>query len=640
MHGLKRRNFFALSAAGGAGWLAGRTWSARAAGTAVPAVTPAGAFGNFAFELLADWCVALLKLQNTDASKPAEFGAFRCPACGVLHGRCGDATLPLLYLAQRTQRQVFLDAALHLRTWMLNVEAPDGAWLNDPGPSHTWKGITVFGAVVLAESLHYHSNLLEPVLREAWMKRLRKALNFVSSNFHWNNYSNVNYPVTAAYALALGGRVLGDRVLVERGRDFAVRALEFITEPSRLLYGEGKPYEWRSPKNCVPVDLGYNVEESLQALALYALLMREEHILKPVVATLKAHAQFLLPDGGWDNCWGTRSYKWTWWGSRTSDGCVPAYALLAKRAPEFAATAILNLKQLRACTHSGLLYGGPHQRAHGVAPCIHHTFCHAKSLATLLEHPQFDPNLIATTLPTRATSQGLKFFPEIQVWLVAFGPWRGTVSGYDWFNTKPQMATVQATGGALGLLWHDQIGALCCASLADYVLWEPANMQKLNGPDFPLTPRVEFLDGGTRYANIYDGGATINALEGSSAIVFLVQARLLKNVVDKPLADTPKCKLEYHFTADGVKIQAQYARPYRLVLPLLALQTERAAQPDAKTISVIRAGGTVRVESQTALAVEGGLEQRVFNPVPGFEALPVFAMPDAAGRCSITLSVT
>ena len=165
-------------------------------------------------------------------------------------------------------------------------------------------------------------------------------------------------------------------------------------------------------------------------------------------------------------------------------------------------------------------------------------------------------------------------------------------------------------------------------------------MQKLDGPDFPLTPRVEHIENGVRHTNLFDGGATINVLEGSGAIVFLIQTRLLANVLEKPPADAPKCKLEYHFTADGVKIQAQYTGPYRLMLPLMALQAERAAQPDARTVTIARAGGTVRVESQTPLAVEGGLEKRNFNPIPGFEALPVFATPDAAGRCNVTLRVT
>jgi hypothetical protein len=633
MEHFNRRKFLAVGALGGAGWLAGRAWAAE------PAVPP-GQFGAYTQGLLVDWGLALLKLQNTDASNPAEFGAFRCPACGVLHGRCGDATLPLLYLAQFTQRQAFLDAALNVRTWMKNVDAPDGAWLNDPGTEHAWKGITVFGAIALAESLHYHGDLLPPEVRAAWFDRLRKAANFVNDNFHWNNYSNVNYPVTAAYALALCGRVLGDSVLVERSRLFAMRALEFLTQPSHLLYGEGKPYDLRSPKQCLPVDLGYNVEESLQALAQYALLAREEDVLKPVLSALKAHLEFLLPDGGWDNSWGTRSYQWTWWGSRTSDGSVPAYALLAKRAPEFAAAAIINLKQLRACTHDGLLYGGPHLHARGLPPCVHHTFCHAKSLAALLDHPQFDPRLAGSTLPPRVTAQGLKFFPEVQVWLAATGLWRGTVSGYDWFNRKPGMATVQATGGALALLWQAQVGAVLCASLAEYVPWEPQNMPKLDGPDVPLTPRLERLVSGVRYSNIFDGDALIRASEGVGKVAFKVQARLLAGVLGKAPADATACTLAYQFTPQGLQIETQCDGPHRLMLPLIALRTEVAAQPDATTVTIMRAGGTVRVESATPLVVEGGLAQRVFNPVPGFEALPVAAVPDAAGRCRVVIRVT
>ena len=72
------------------------------------------------------------------------------------------------------------------------------------------------------------------------------------------------------------------------------------------------------------VDLGYNVEESLQSLVLYGLLEQDEEVLATVTKALTTHAEFMLPDGAWDNSWGTRSYKWTYWGSRTSDGCQAA----------------------------------------------------------------------------------------------------------------------------------------------------------------------------------------------------------------------------------------------------------------------------------------------------------------------------
>ena len=34
---------------------------------------------------------------------------------------------------------------------------------------------------------------------------------------------------------------------------------------------------------------------------------------------------------------------------------------------------------------AGLLYGGPHLHINGDPPCVHHTFTHAKSLATVLD---------------------------------------------------------------------------------------------------------------------------------------------------------------------------------------------------------------------------------------------------------------
>ena len=33
----------------------------------------------------------------------------------------------------------------------------------------------------------------------------------------------------------------------------------------------------------------------------------------------KKHLEFMLPDGAWDNSWGTRSFKWTYWGVKSSN---------------------------------------------------------------------------------------------------------------------------------------------------------------------------------------------------------------------------------------------------------------------------------------------------------------------------------
>jgi hypothetical protein len=127
--------------------------------------------------------------------------------------------------------------------------------------------------------------------------------------------------------------------------------------------------------NCRPVDLGYSVEESLPSLALYALATNDKPVLDQVIAALRTHMEFMLPDAAWDNSRGARNYKWTWWGSRTSDGCHPAYALLAQYDAKFREVAWRNLELMAACTHNGLLYGGPHYFAHGDLLCVHFHTC-------------------------------------------------------------------------------------------------------------------------------------------------------------------------------------------------------------------------------------------------------------------------
>ena len=148
-----------------------------------------------------------------------------------------------------------------------------------------------------------------------------------------------------------------------------------------------------------------------------------------VRSSLRGHLAFLLPDGGWDNSWGTRSFKWTYWGSRTSDGAIPALLALSAEEPGFFTAAERHLALLRRCTVDGLLYGGPRSAACGAPPCVHHTFTHAKALADALD-TGVPAARDSAPLP-RESADGVLFYPEIATWLAARGPWRATVTRYD-----------------------------------------------------------------------------------------------------------------------------------------------------------------------------------------------------------------
>ena len=157
----------------------------------------------------------------------------------------------------------YLNAALHVYDWSeRQVSQPDGSWTNDVLLS-SWQGITVFRVIALAEALRHHGGILDAATRRRWTDRLAKAAKFLD-NFITIKTGNINYPVTSTYAFALCGELLDEDRYTRRAHLLANAAIEYFT-PNQLLFGEGHPQTAISRKGCRPVDLGYNVEESLPA---------------------------------------------------------------------------------------------------------------------------------------------------------------------------------------------------------------------------------------------------------------------------------------------------------------------------------------------------------------------------------------
>lgn len=589
-------------------------------------------FDALSRDLLRDWCDGMLAVQIHDPADPAKHGALGCPACNFIHGRCMDAVYPFLHMAKVTGQAKYLDAGVAVFEWSKNVSHDDGSWTVIADPK-SWKGITVFGAIALAETLHRHGELLDEKTRQRWHERLGRAGDYLYQNFTALDFSNINYGCTGIYAMDLLGRFLARPAYLERSRQLAASLKDYLTKPNGLLFGEGKPPRGTSPRGCRPVDLGYNVEESLVAIALCADASGDPDLAAIAGRLLEAHLAFMLPDGGWDNSWGTRQAKWTYWGSRTSDGCQPGYAVLAKHHPAFATAVIENTRLYRRCTAHGLLHGGPHYISHVVKPCVHHTFTHAKALAALRDHGDLARQIQATVPLPRAVSDGICEYPEIATWLAARGPWRATVTAYDWIYHEQAQ---QPTGGAISMLWHQQAGPLLAGSMARYYLLEKNNMQ-LYPEDHPMTPRVELWEDNIWFTQLYDLTAKVTHSNQTGTLGFEVAARLLNETRKEPSRGNAACSMSYHFDTEMVTFAVSAPdvgsgsnRP-RLVLPLISPTGEKVTQ-SAMRIEIHKPQGRVVIEANAPLRIQESTRPRIFNLVPGFEAVPIIADIPADSR--------
>lgn len=572
--------------------------------------------------LLKTWCDGLIGRQVTGLVGQGANGGFLCPGCGMIHGRSADAVYPLLRMARSSGDARYVRAATAVQDWSeRTVSRPDGAWVNDVF-LNDWKGTTVFRAIALAETLIHHGDLLDAKTREAWRARLAAAYDFLVGYIKMDT-GNINYPVSAAYAFSLGAEVFERGDYETRAREFAHGSLDYFT-PNGLLFGEGRPQRGRTPKGRPPVDLGYNVEESLPALAMYALRTGDKAVLDQTLVGLRAHMEFMLPDGGWDNSWGTRNFKWTWWGSRTSDGCHPAYRLLADHDPRFAEVSARNLALMAACTHDGLLHGGPHYRDQGYRPCIHHTFVHAKALAAVIDLAKPAP-ITRAALP-RDAAYGLKRFPEIGTHLASVGPWRATFTDYD-FDYLAPAGGGHASGGALSLLYHQTLGPVLAASMTRYKAVEITNQQApIDATHQPLTARIELVQGKDVFTSLADLAAEMT-VEGDSQRVRVTARGRLLTPEGRPSEPAARYVLDYELTPSGLVLTATVLglgpdHTARLIAPVIARRDEATAQLGPRGFAVSRKAGRIEARSVDH-DFEPLVVPRVFNLVPGFQAAPL-----------------
>ncbi len=544
-----------------------------------------------AFKLLKTWCDTLLTYQVSSES-PYLDGALLCPACHVVHGRIADLAFPLALLYERTGEYRYLEAADKMIDWtQFNLSRPDGSWRNDAG--NEWKCISAFAALSIGDALLHFGDRFEKSMYDKWMQIFVQLSDYIYNAFP-NLEPVVNYYAGAACEQAMAWKITGDSKYLRFAYDReAICRRQF--DRDGLLFGEGHPIEGKTEKGCAYIDMGYNIEESLPLLLHYAELTGEQKEFYR--ERFRDHMAFLLPDGGIDNSWGSRHNKWTWWGSRTSDGALEGLAFVTDD-PMFMECADRVLSLYERCTHDGLL-GVPMAKEAGEPTCLHHSFCHAKALAAfVLAEPATDER---KPIPCE-TEDGIKLYQNGYLALISRNGWRATVSASD----AQYLHNSENGGGSLTLLMHGKT-PICASTMRVYDPSEPLNMQYLRNSDQTpcMTPRLVFDDSDS----------------------LLDQSVILKQTAPYELCAVGKdWKICYSF-GETVKIQIQTEKEAKYVLPII-----RTVAPivNENTVTI----GDVTVE---ASALRCDLSESGFNQVGGFIWQPI-EIP-VNGKTEITICV-
>ncbi len=556
---------------------------------------------NLYRKLLREYCDALISVQDK-GTDPAFKGGIYCRSCKMIHGRCPDAVYGFVVMAKISGEEKYLQAAKDVFAYGENMLCTDGGLYNDAQAA--WRYTTTFHQIAVIEALRAGKGLLDKATTKAFEKRARGMAAWLYENLDEHAPANINYATTNGLAMALSGKYFDEPRYSERAARLIAYATEHISE-NGLLFGESKPHNKLSAKNCRSVDIGYNVEESVPALVKYAFETDDKALQERLVGIVRAHLDFMFPDGGWDNSFGCRNNKWTYWGSRTSDGCAPMFLLLADKDPTFAEAALRNTETLQRCSADGFLYGGPHYRKHGEHACTHHLFEHVNSLAFVVENVDekyLQPKRVS--IPSDATDV-YKYYAETRTYKIAKGLYSATITDYD-FDI---FFSGHAAGGTLTALYHKEKGPMIMGSVTDYVLAEPTNMQQALDRTHhrSLLPRLVAEVGGKTYSSTFYLQADAEGVPGENEHTVYVSTGLSSNNGD--VLQGKNSTVKYTLGEDGLRISVCNALGVKMLLPLITgtVEIDRGFEEKCEEIFFLT-GGFIAKEHTICPNEQGDME--------------------------------
>ena len=517
-------------------------------------------------ETLFELSRALIKKQILDKNN-SNYGAIQCDSCNCLHTRAGEAIFPLALCYEYSKDNKFLESSISLGNWLVSQQRAEGFWFET---HKTLPATTVFQLMSLAAAYPILESYLTPLERTNWYNSIKNAASWICVTMS-EKYTNINYCASSSAALMLVYQIINDKKIKDKGKEFADLVLE-RTNNEGFICGEGRylPVVGRGG-----VDLGYNLDMSIGVLAIYSVLSNDTKIKLALIKLLNTHLNFMYPDGSIDNSWGSRSYKWTMYGSKTAHGSQMAFELLSDEDPRFKKASQLNLNYLKNAMNNGLVGYGPHSWWNkSFEPCIYPTFNRATAIAFALH---FSPttNKKSNTSPINVeVDNTIKFFKSINVCLVKTENLKATISGYrptyargnfliNAINNLPIYLTPKnpfrskiqtPTGGSLSYLWDEEFGIVQASSQTKYSPVEPIHMPDI-GEIETLTPHIRLFKGNDTFTNLYDLNVRIKTENGTETYNVICEGKL-KNE---------------RFNNSGIKFQYKYEFDLKSVTKTVSL---------------------------------------------------------------------
>lgn len=551
-----------------------------------------------AFKLMKEWCDTLLTYR-VSTNTPYTDGALLCPACHVIHGRIADLCFPFTVLWAESGDESYLERADELIDWSeYNLKTFDGLWYNDI--TNRWYPTSVFSAMSIGEALYHFSDKLPEKYKIKWKGIFSRMAEVIYRFDTRDDFRPViNYFCGTAAFLAMAWRITSDGKYLEKAKYWIDRVLSNFDEDG-LLYGEAHPAI--IDRGCRAVDMGYNLEESIPLLLRYASLTGDK--ADYFKARLMDHLEFLLPDGGIDDSFGIRHNKWTYWGSRTSDGVIEGLSLLLDD-PVCADACERVLGLYERCTVNGLL-AMPMGNDAGEPTCIHHTFTHTKALASLI-CAENDVTPEKNTLPCEKC-YGVKEYQNGNLLLFSNNTFRATFSALSASFHAPHLKN---GGSSMNLLYHKKYGIVCAATTAGYEPTEPLNQQYLRKKKNPPCMTAQMVVCGKEAC--YDNTAVLSHSE---------------NVI---CASGEKWNAEYSFSDEKLNIRLTCENGI-YSLPIVCGYKQNVNVLDGG--KCVKIDGSVTVISNIPIEVDP--DERVFHQVGGLSYVPLRIKVEGSAEIEIS----